>query len=90
MCSSDLANYTGFSTPNYHDYKVEACFDYSDSLVLVGSPLGKLVVFDLINEKIAQEVSHSLLGPVVSLTSHSSRDRVATAAGNVVTIFDNN
>jgi len=80
-----LATYKGYTTSNFHDYKVEAAFDYADELIFVGSPLGKTYVFDLISEKIRQEIPS--VGPVVSLCSHPSRDELVVAGGGFVYIY---
>ena len=81
-----LASYKGYTNINYHDYKVEASFDYTDELIFVGSPLGKTYVFDLISEKVRQEISAA--GPVVSLTSHPAKDQFVVAAGGFVYVYD--
>jgi len=81
-----LATYRGYTASNFHDYKVEASFDYADELIFVGSPLGKTFVFDLISEKIKQEIPS--VGPVVSLASHPSKDQFVVAGGGLVYIYD--
>lgn len=81
-----LACYKGYTNTNYHDYKVEATFDYTDEIILVGSPLGKTYVFDLISEKVRQEIPAS--GPVVSLSSHPGKDQFMVASGGLVYVYD--
>jgi len=81
-----LACYKGFSNSNYNDYKIEATFDFSDSLILVGSPLSKVYVYELISEKILQEIG--VVGPVVSIASHGTKDKFVCGSGGVCTLFD--
>jgi len=81
-----LACYKGYTTQNFHDYKVEASFDYMDELVFVGSPLRKVVIFDLISERVLKEISTD--SPVVSLSNHGSKDRFAIATGGTLILFD--
>ena len=80
-----LASYTNYSTPAFHDYKVEAAFDFMDQFVLVGSPLAKVLIYDLISEKVVKEVP--TLAPVVSLTAHSTKDAFAIAASSTLSLF---
>ncbi len=81
-----LAAYRGFTTPQFHDYKVEAVFDCGDEAVVVGSPLGKVILFDLVSEKATAEILTS--APVVSLSSHTTKERLAVAAAGTLLIYD--
>ena len=80
-----LACYKGFNEPQYYDYKVESCFDYSDRWVIVSSPLGKLFIFDLITENVKETIN--LGEPVMSINCHPSQDKIATASGSSLNIF---
>ena len=80
-----LASYKGFNESQYYDYKVEACFDYTDRWVIVTSPLGKLFVYDLITEAVKEKLE--LGQAVVSVNCHPQKDRVAAASGGQITIF---
>jgi len=80
-----LASYKGYTTTAFHDYKIESNFDCMDELILVGSPLGKVCIFDLISEKMINEIVTEY--PVVSLTSHGSKNRFAVAAGRNLILY---